>query len=116
MNLIKKIAKKITKTVKTVVNKIKSIVRKKETTSAIMEVVGTVAGMGASIMTAIVLKPYVKAAGMKSYQEAAAYVGIFFMSSALSRVVKREARVYYNEILDIFNMGEYAIQEVRVVA
>lgn len=111
-----KLIKKITKTVKTVVNKIKSIVRKKETTSAIMEVVGTVAGMGASFLLTAILKPYLNTLGMKRYQQAIASIGIFFTGSALSRVVKREARVYYNEILDIFDMGEYAIQEVRVAA
>ena len=111
-----KLIKKITKTVKTVVNKIKSIVRKKETTSAIMEVVGTVAGAGASFVLSAILKPYFHVAGIKPYQQALASIGIFFMGTALSRVIKREARIYYNEFLAIFGMDEYAIQEVRVVA
>lgn len=111
-----KLIKKITKTVKTVVNKIKSIVRKKETASAIMEVVGTVAGAGASFVLSAVLKPYFTFAGVKPYQRALASIGIFFMGSALSRVVKREARIYYNELLGLFGMDAYAIQEVRVAA
>ena len=111
-----KLIKKITKTVKTVVNKIKSIVRKKETMSAAMEVVGTVAGAGASFVLSAILKPYFHVAGIKPYQQALASIGIFFMGTALSRVIKREARIYYNEFLAIFGMDEYAIQEVRVVA
>lgn len=111
-----KLIKKITKTVKKFVNKIKSIVRKKETMSAIMEGVGTVAGAGASFVLTAILKPYFQAVGIKPYQRALASIGIFFMGSALSRVVKREARIYYNEILAIFDMGEYAVQEVRVTA
>ena len=111
-----KLIKKITKTVKTVVNKIKSIVRKKETTSAIMEVVGTVAGAGASFVLSAILKPYFEVAGIKPYQRALASFGIFFMGTALSRAIRREVRIYYNDLLEIFGMDEYAIQEVRVAA
>lgn len=111
-----KLIKKIAKTVKTVVNKIKSIVRKKETMSAVMEGVGTVAGAGASFVLAAILKPYFQVVGIKPYQRALASIGIFFMGTALSRVIKREVRIYYNEFLEIFDMREYAIQEVRVAA
>ena len=111
-----KLIKKITKTVKKFVNKIKTMVRNEETMSTAMDVVGTVAGSGASIVMAVILKPYVKTAGLKPYQEMLAAIGIFFMSSAISRAVKREVRIYYNDMISLFGMDEYAIQEVRVVA
>ena len=111
-----KLINKITKTAKKIVNKIKSIVRNKEAMSSAMDGVGTVAGAGASIVMAVVLKPYVKNAGLKLYQEALASIGLFFMSSFLSRAIHREVRVYYNDILDFFGLSEYAIEKVRVAA
>lgn len=111
-----KLIKKITKTVKKFVNKIKSIVRNKETMAKTIDVVGAVAGSGTSIVVAIVLKPFVKTAGLKPYQEAMASIGLFFMASALSRAMKREVRTYYNDLLTLFDMNEYAIQEVRAAA
>lgn len=111
-----KLFKKITKTVKKFANKIKSIVRNKETMAKVTDVVGAVAGSGTSIVVAIVLKPFIRTAGLKSYQESMAYVGLFFMSSALSRAIKREVRAYYNDLLSLFDLQEYAIQEVGVAA